>query len=59
MEFFLGGFGSGKSYTLVRKALKLASYNRGYMGAILMPRIEDLKRPLLPVIICACLSPKS
>lgn len=43
-----GGYGSGKTYALVMKLLKLAALNRGYPGGILSPTNMMFKRDVEP-----------
>lgn len=42
------GLGSGKTYALCRKALKLSALNKGFAGAILVPTYSDFRRDVKP-----------
>lgn len=44
------GFGGGKSYGLVMKALKLSRLNRHIPGGCVVPSIADYKKDLLPLM---------
>jgi hypothetical protein len=44
-----GGFGSGKTYGLCRKLLKLSYINRDVRGGCVVPTIADFKKDMLPV----------
>ena len=46
---FLAGLGSGKSFALMMKMLKLSWINRGYAGGLLSPSVEDFKKDMLPL----------
>lgn len=46
--FFSGGLGSGKTYYLCRKALKLSVLNKGYSGGLLVPAFSDFKKDIEP-----------
>jgi len=48
---FSGGLGSGKTYALCMKALKLSYINKGYAGGILCPSYSDFKKDVFPTII--------
>lgn len=43
------GFGGGKSYALVMKALKLSWLNKPWPGGIMAPTFRDLKRDIIPI----------
>lgn len=45
---FSGGLGSGKTYFLCRKAIKLSVLNYGFAGGILVPAYSDFKRDVEP-----------
>lgn len=42
------GLGSGKSYNLVMKMIRLSQLNQGYSGGILCPSYADFKRDIWP-----------
>lgn len=44
------GFGGGKSYALIMKALQLSWLNRPFAGGIVAPSFTDYKKDLLPMI---------
>lgn len=46
---FLGGLGSGKSFALMMKLLKLSWQNKNFSGGLLSPSVEDFKRDMLPM----------
>lgn len=50
-DLLSGGFGSGKTYSLVMKTLKLANINRGMNGGILCPNLKMFKRDVLPTFV--------
>ncbi len=43
------GYGGGKSYSLVMKALQLSWLNRGFPGGLVVPSIADYKKDLEPI----------
>lgn len=43
------GFGGGKSYALVMKALKLSALNAPYAGGLMAPTYSELKRDIIPI----------
>lgn len=45
---FSGGLGSGKTYVLCMKALKLSRLNRGISGGFLCPDMKMFKKDVLP-----------
>lgn len=45
---FSGGLGSGKTYSLCRKAIKLSILNRGFPGGLLVPAYSDFRRDVMP-----------
>ena|GEM_PF-2244096 len=45
---FSGGLGSGKTYYLCRKAIKLSILNRGFAGGFLVPTFPDFKKDVEP-----------
>jgi hypothetical protein len=45
-----GGYGSGKSYGLVQKCLKLSYLNRHIPGGLVVPSIPEYKKDVLPII---------
>lgn len=47
---FSGGFGSGKSTTLVHKALQLSYLNRPFPGGFVCPSFTDYKKDILPIL---------
>lgn len=44
-----GGFGSGKSYSLVMKILKLSRLNQNIPGGLLCPDYAEYRRDILPI----------
>ncbi len=53
-NMLFGGYGSGKTYALVHKLLKLAAKNRGLPGGILVPTTKMFKRDVLPAFEEIC-----
>lgn len=49
-DCLFGGYGSGKTYALVMKLLKLAAINRGLPGGVLVPTLKMFKRDVLPTL---------
>jgi hypothetical protein len=47
---FAAGLGSGKSYVLCRKLLKLSAINRNVAGGLLCPSYPDYKRDIEPML---------
>lgn len=47
---FSGGLGSGKSYVLCRKLLKLSALNHGHPGGLLCPTYKDFRRDIKPLM---------
>lgn len=45
----IGGYGSGKTFGLVHKAIKLSWLNRPLRGGIVAPSIPEYKKDVLPV----------
>lgn len=45
-----GGFGSGKTFGLIMKGLKLHHINRPYAGGLVVPSLPEFKRDVLPEI---------
>lgn len=45
---FIGGYGSGKSYSLIMHMLKLANLNKGVPGGLLCPTLKMAKRDVIP-----------
>ena len=43
------GFGGGKSFALVMKALKLSALNAPYAGGLMAPTYSELKRDIIPI----------
>ena len=43
------GFGGGKSYALVMKALRLSMLNAPYSGGLMAPTYGELKRDIIPI----------
>jgi len=43
------GFGGGKSYGLVMKALKLSALNAPFSGGLMAPTYSELKRDIIPI----------
>lgn len=43
------GYGGGKSYALVMKALKLSMLNAPYSGGLMAPTYSELKRDIIPI----------
>lgn len=43
------GFGGGKSYALVMKALKLSALNAPFSGGLMAPTFRELKRDIIPI----------
>lgn len=48
---YSGGLGSGKTYTLVMKALKLSCQNKGFAGGFLCPSYADFKKDVYPTFV--------
>ncbi len=48
--YLSGGYGSGKTYALVMKALQLSYLNAPHRGGLLVPSFADYKRDFLPVM---------
>lgn len=46
--YMSGGYGSGKTYSLVMKAFQLMDLNQGVPGALLAPTTKMFKRDVLP-----------
>jgi hypothetical protein len=47
--FFAGGLGSGKTYGLAQKLLKLSFLNMNCAGGLLCPSYSDYKKDILPI----------
>jgi hypothetical protein len=45
---FAGGLGSGKTFVLCNKVLKLSNQNRHFSGGLLAPSFPDLRRDIIP-----------
>lgn len=45
----IGGYGSGKTFGLVHKVIRLSWLNRPYRGGIVAPSIPEYKKDVLPV----------
>lgn len=45
-----GGMGSGKSFALCQKMLKLSMLNRGWPGGLLAPTLREIKRDIIPLM---------
>ncbi len=45
-----GGFGSGKTFALVMKTMKLSYLNRGFSGGFMSPSFTDFKKDVLPTM---------
>ena len=52
--YLSAGLGSGKTYSLVMKMLKLCSINQGMPGGLLAPSLKMFKRDVLPTINEIC-----
>ena len=52
--YLSGGYGCGKTYSLVRKMFGLADANRGLAGGILVPNLKMYKRDVAPTIREIC-----
>lgn len=52
--YMSGGYGSGKTFTLVVKMLQLMDANRGLPGGLLGPNTKMLKRDVIPTIRQIC-----
>lgn len=52
--FLSGGYGSGKTYSLIMKMFQLMNINRNLPGGILCPNIKMFKRDVLPLIDEIC-----
>lgn len=48
---YSGGLGSGKTYCLVMKALKLSCINKGFAGGFLCPSYADFKKDVYPTFV--------
>ncbi len=49
-DCLFGGYGSGKTYSLVMKLLKLAAINKGLPGGVLVPTLKMFRRDVLPTL---------
>lgn len=52
--YMSGGYGSGKTYCLVMKALQLMDLNFGIAGALLVPNMKMFRRDVLPTFREIC-----
>ena len=50
VKALVGGFGSGKTYTMAVRAVQFCAQNPGLYGAIVSPSLPMAKRTLLPVM---------
>lgn len=48
---FSGGFGSGKTYLLCMKMIKLSYQNKEFSGGVMAPSYPDIKRDIVPTFI--------
>lgn len=52
--YLSGGYGSGKTYSLVMHILKLMHMNPGMPGGLLCPTLKMYKRDVLPTFLSIC-----